>query len=176
MKRSLVAVSSLALASAFALFSTTTANAGKVIAHAHPDKEAAAMDYGPVMANTFEAPNGNLTVKGVLIKLDKEHDASVLYDTELCRLSCASVGPNLHLASRVFSNDNNFHCTIDNGIQFATGMTPGWANGEKYDDPRNPQSGRCRMNGRITRECISTEIRWCFHIPSERQMCWNCRA
>ena len=41
----------------------------------------------------------------------------------------------------VFSNDNNFHCTIDNGIQFATGMTPGWANGEKYDDPRNPKDG-----------------------------------
>ncbi|HZK82034.1 MAG TPA: hypothetical protein VFC46_13225, partial [Humisphaera sp.] len=75
MKRCLAAVSSLALASAFALFSTTTTKAGNNDRTRPPDKEAAAMDYGPVMANTFEAPNGNLTVKGVLIKLDKEHDA-----------------------------------------------------------------------------------------------------
>ncbi len=141
MKRSFTAVSFLAVASALALFSTVTAKAGNNDDKRPPDKEAAAMDYGPAMANTFEAPNGNLAVKGVLIKLDKEHEAGVLYDTELCRLACAWVGPNVHLASRVFSNDNNFHCTIDKGVQFATGMTPGWANGEKFDDPRNPKDG-----------------------------------
>ncbi|HWE04299.1 MAG TPA: DUF6797 domain-containing protein [Tepidisphaeraceae bacterium] len=141
MKNRSVIASFLAVVSAFALFSAVTIEAGKDDGKRPPDKEAAAMDYGPVMANTFEAPNGNLAVKGVLIKLDKEHEAGVLYDTELCRLACAWVGPNVHLASRVFSNDNNFHCTIDNGVQFATGMTPGWANGEKVDDPRNPKDG-----------------------------------
>lgn len=105
------------------------------------DKEAVAMDYGPCIANTFEAPGGNLTVKGVLVKLDKEHDANVLFDTELCRVSCAWVGPMLHLAGRVFSGDNDFHSTIEGGIQLATGMTPGWANGDKVDDPRTPRDG-----------------------------------
>ena len=85
--------------------------------------------------------NGNLTVKGVLIKLDKEHDANVQFDTELCRMSCAWVGPGLHLAGRVFSSDNDFHSTIENGVQFATGMTPGWGNGDRFDDPRNPKDG-----------------------------------
>ncbi len=106
-----------------------------------PDREAMAMDYGPCMANTFEAPKGNLTLKGVLVKLDKEHDANLLFDTELCRVSCTWVGPTLHLASRVFSGDNDFHCTIDGGIQFATAITPGWKSGEKQDDPRNPKDG-----------------------------------
>ncbi len=105
------------------------------------DKAALAMDYGSCIANTFEAPHNNLTVKGVLIKLDKEHDANLLFDTELCRVSCAWVGPNLHLASRVFSEDNDFHCTIEKEVQFATGMTPGWASGDKYDDPREPKDG-----------------------------------
>ncbi|HET6250736.1 MAG TPA: DUF6797 domain-containing protein [Tepidisphaeraceae bacterium] len=136
------------LKSAFALIflaltalSIRPALAGKDDRTRPADKEALAMDYGPCIANTFEAPNGNLTVKGILIKLDKEHDANVLFDTELCRWSCGWVGPNLHLASRVFSSDNDFHCTIENGVQFATGMTPGWANGEKYDDPRQPKDG-----------------------------------
>jgi hypothetical protein len=130
----------VALLASIALF-VAPARAGKNDDTRPADKEAMAMDYGPCIANTFEAPNGNLTVKGVLVHLDKAHDANILFDTELCRYACAWVGPNLHLGGRVFSSDNDFHCTIANGVQFATGMTPGWANGDKHDDPRNPKDG-----------------------------------
>ncbi|HEX8912948.1 MAG TPA: DUF6797 domain-containing protein [Humisphaera sp.] len=44
-------------------------------------------DRGSYLINTLEAPDGNVTYKGVLVKLGPNDDAAVCFDTELMRMS-----------------------------------------------------------------------------------------
>jgi hypothetical protein len=48
-------------------------------------------ERGSFITNTLEAPNGNTTYKGVIVKLGKNDDAAICFDTELLRLSAAWV-------------------------------------------------------------------------------------
>jgi hypothetical protein len=48
-------------------------------------------ERGSFITNTLEAPNGNTTYKGVIVKLGKNDAAAICFDTELLRFSAAWV-------------------------------------------------------------------------------------
>ena len=100
------------------------------------DKRAAEMDYGPYLATTVGAGKDNITPKGIVIRLDKEKNANICFDTELMRVTAAWSGGYLNLASRVFADNNNDFSTVDGDIQFATKIRPGWAKDDQREDPR----------------------------------------
>ena len=72
-------------------------------------------DHGSYMINTLEAPGGNVTFKGVIVKLGRNDDAAVCFDTELLRMSAGWVKGSL------------------NGKP-----VDGRAKGDSFDDPRTP--------------------------------------
>jgi hypothetical protein len=53
-------------------------------------------DHGNFEINTLEAPNGNVTYKGVIVKLGKNDEAAVCFDTELLRFSAGWVKGSLN--------------------------------------------------------------------------------
>ena len=52
------------------------------------------MDYGPFVSATVGAPwpADNVTLKGIAIRLGKQKDAGILFDTELLRVSAGWTG------------------------------------------------------------------------------------
>src|SRR4051812_21197601 len=42
-------------------------------------------EHGSFMVNTLQGPDGNTAYKGVMVKLGKDADAAICFDTELCR-------------------------------------------------------------------------------------------
>jgi hypothetical protein len=105
------------------------------------DKQAAEMDYGPFLHMHCGDGGSNIAFKGIVIPLNKERTANICFDTELLRVSHAWTGAWLALAGRQFADNNNDYPLLDGTIQFATGITPGWAVGDKRDDPRTSQPG-----------------------------------
>jgi len=66
-------------------------------------KQAAEMDYRPCIAATVGIAKDNVTPKGLVIRVDKEKQAYVLFDTELLRVTAAW----LQLAGRAYADDSN---------------------------------------------------------------------
>src|SRR4051794_3805756 len=48
-------------------------------------------EHGRFVVNTLEAPGGNTTYKGVIVRLGKDGEAAVCFDTESLRMSCGWV-------------------------------------------------------------------------------------
>jgi len=105
-------------------------------------KQAAEMDYGPWIAATVGAGKDNVTPKGIVIRVDPEKQAYVLFDTELLRVSAAWTGGWLHLAGRVYADDSNDYSLVKGEIQYSSLVRPGWGKGANLDDPRTePRDG-----------------------------------
>ncbi len=103
------------------------------------------LDYGPFLSASIlaPAPAGNMTYKGVAVKLGKvkvdgeEQDASVCFDTQLMRMSAGWVGGFLHLENVAFTGTHG-PCPAVAGEQiFGTRNAPGWAQKDgSFTDPR----------------------------------------
>src|SRR6185436_7256738 len=105
-------------------------------------KQAAEMDYGPCIAATVGAGPDNVTPKGIVIRVDPEKQAYVLFDTELLRVSAAWTGGWLHLAGRAYADDSNDYSLVKGEIQYSNRVRPGWGKGPDLDDPRpEPRDG-----------------------------------
>jgi len=105
-------------------------------------KQAAEMDYGPWIAATVGVAKGNVTPKGIVIRVHREPHAYVLFDTELLRVSAAWTGGWLQLAGRAYADDSNDYPWIKGDVQLETAVTPGWAREGVLDDPRpGPRDG-----------------------------------
>jgi len=105
-------------------------------------KQAAEMDYGPCIAATVGIAKDNITPKGLVIRVDREKQAYVLFDTELLRVTAAWTGTWLQLAGRVYADDSNDYPWIGAEPQLSTAAGPGWARGEDLADPRpTPRDG-----------------------------------
>src|SRR5687768_15638844 len=59
---------------------------------AHSQQTVDTTDFGPFVAVTVDAPNGNRAMKGVVVRLGKQQNVAVCYDTELLRVSGGWVG------------------------------------------------------------------------------------
>ncbi len=103
-------------------------------------KQAAEMDYGPCIAATVGVAKDNITPKGLVIRLDKERQAYVLFDTELLRVSAAWTGGWLQMAGRAYADDSNDYSWMGGQLSFSTSVGPGWAKGDVVSDPR-PKPG-----------------------------------
>ena len=99
-------------------------------------KQAAEMDYGPCIAATVGIAKDNVTPKGLVIRVDKERQAYVLFDTELLRVTAAWTGGWLQLAGRAYADDSNDYPWKGGELSFSTSVGPGWAKGEQLADPR----------------------------------------
>ncbi len=103
------------------------------------------MDYGPFLSGTFKAqfPEGNETLKGILVSLDKEHKTTILFDTEMCRYSAGYVGDGELIDFKNVAYDGS-HGTVPSvkGTQiFGTPNMPGWEHDGSWKDPRKVPYG-----------------------------------
>jgi glucose/arabinose dehydrogenase len=99
------------------------------------------MDFGPFFSSTLGAPlpKGNITHKAISIRLGK--DASVAFDTELLRVSCAWTGDFI----KIHPNREGLaeHPDVAGTAVFGTSAGPGWAKPgtEDFTDPRKDKLG-----------------------------------
>src|SRR5688572_14283819 len=108
-------------------------------------QQAAEMDYGPHLSTTLGVgPDngvGNVTPKGLVVRLDARRQAHLCFDTELLRVSAGWTGERFNMQGRAFANDSDTFSFLDGAPQFATPPVPGWAVGDRREDPRKPKDG-----------------------------------
>ena len=104
-------------------------------------KQAAEMDYGPVIAATVGAGKDNPVYKGLVISLDADRRTHVLFDTELLRVAAVWTGGWLDLGSRAYADDSNDYSWIRGTVLARTPVQPGWGLGDRLEDPRRPKDG-----------------------------------
>ncbi len=124
----------------------TVLTADSVHAQDKKSKQWEAMDYGPFLSGTFnnaEGKNtleakGSATNKGVAIKVGKEGEATMLFDTELLRMSGGWTNGWLNLKGVVFDGGHgpNPSPVKDANIFFQTNPGPGWSKAGSFADPR----------------------------------------
>ncbi len=106
-----------------------------------------AMDLGPFHSATFKIPqrDNQLTVKGIAIKVGaKDSPATVLFDTELLRVSAAWTGGFIEFPRGRGGLEGQ--TTPAGEVAFATNYAPGWVLGRMIDDPRNQHQGHLPGN------------------------------
>ena len=117
------------------------------------DKKAAEMDYGPFLAVTLGAgQSSNIAYKGIIVKVDKEKNANICFDTEMMRVSAAWIGNGLSLAGRPFADDSNDYSIVDGPLEFSTQVRPGWSKDTERADPRPPKDPNAPKDGPLPAE------------------------
>lgn len=109
------------------------------------------MDYGRFLSATYNNSEGKSTLngkgcatnKGIAIKLGQNNAATVLFDTELCRMAGGWIGGWLKLRGVAFDGAHGPNPQPADGatMVFQTNPTPGWSNGDDFNDPRQPPTG-----------------------------------
>ncbi|HEX8311047.1 MAG TPA: DUF6797 domain-containing protein [Chthoniobacteraceae bacterium] len=104
------------------------------------------MDYGRFLSATYLNPEGKSTLdgkgcatnKGIAIKLDKEGTATMLFDTDLLRMSGGWTGGFVKLKGVVFDGAHgpNPGPAEKARMIFQTNPGPGWSKGDDLADPR----------------------------------------
>ena len=106
-----------------------------------------AMDYGPFLTASIEAPEPrtNIAFKGVAINLGAnfggEHNEAVIFDTDLLRYSAGWTGDFVALKGVVFDGEHWAYPHIAGPQVFGNPTAPGWASGGKFNDPRSVPYG-----------------------------------
>jgi len=124
----------------------------KAPARKKPDAKFAEMDCGPFLSASLGAGQNNLAYKGIFVKVNKEKNASVCFDTELLRVSAAWVGNGLSLAGRNFADDSNDFPILEGPLQFGTKARPGWSKDGNRDDPRGPTDANAPKDGPLPKD------------------------
>ncbi len=97
------------------------------------------MDLGPFHSGTFNVKD-QPTAKGIAIKVGTKDDAAtVLFDTELLRVSAAWTGGFIKIPGGRGGLEGQIAPAGD--VKFATSYATGWAKGEIADDPRDKHQG-----------------------------------
>lgn len=106
-----------------------------------------AMDYGPFLSATIEAPEPrtNLTYKGIAINLGAnfggDHDEAIVFDTDLLRYSAGWTGGFVALKGVVFDGEHWAYPRIKGTQVFGNPVLPGWARDRSFRDPREHPFG-----------------------------------
>ncbi|HYG76629.1 MAG TPA: DUF6797 domain-containing protein [Planctomycetota bacterium] len=116
------------------------------------DAKFAAMDYGPFLSASLGAGENNLAYKGIFVKVDKEKNASICFDTEMLRVSAAWTGNGLSLAGRNFADDSNDYPIIEGPTQYITKTRPGWSKDGNREDPRVPATENGPKDGPLPKD------------------------
>jgi hypothetical protein len=109
------------------------------------------MDYGRFLSATYLNKEGKSTLdgqgsatnKGIAIKLDKEGSSTMLFDTDLLRMSGGWTGGYLKLVGVIFEGGHgpNPGPAESADMVFQTNPTPGWSKGDDFKDPRELPTG-----------------------------------
>jgi uncharacterized protein DUF6797 len=104
-----------------------------------PTKKWDKMDYGVFLSSSIEAPwpPGNITNKGIVIKLGKEQNAVVCFDTDALRMASGWTGGWLNTRGVAFDGAHGPSPSVQGHMVFGTKPGPGWANGGAFADPRH---------------------------------------
>jgi len=103
--------------------------------------KASLMDYGPFISCTAGAGLNNVSLKGIIVKLEKEKPASICFDTELLRVSAGWTGGYIDWAGTAFNESHGVGPNAVGNFQFATTRNPGWSKDGKFEDPRKEKDG-----------------------------------
>lgn len=101
-----------------------------------------AMDYGPFLTATIEAPEpaGNFAYKGMAIRLADafggQANEAVVFDTDLLRYAAGWTGNYVALKGVVFDGEHWAWPKTDGTQIFGNPVGPGWAREGRFDDPR----------------------------------------
>ncbi|MCX6926055.1 MAG: c-type cytochrome [Verrucomicrobia bacterium] len=101
-----------------------------------------AMDYGPFLTATIEAPEPgtNIAYKGIAINLGAnfggDHKEAVVFDTDLLRYSVGWTGGFVALKGVVFDGEHGAYPRIKGQQVFGNPSAPGWAHAGSLRDPR----------------------------------------
>ncbi len=102
------------------------------------------MDYGPLFSHTFNTGPDNITLKGLIVSLNKEKSANICYDSETLRVSAAwTVIPDknfIDFKGIAFASGIGIP-SIQGNILFGNKPGPGWAKNGSFDDPRKFPEG-----------------------------------
>jgi hypothetical protein len=109
------------------------------------------MNYGPFLSATYLNKDGKsaldgkgcATNKGIAIKLDKEGTSTMLFDTDLLRMSGGWTGGFVNLKGVVFdgSHGPNPGPASSANMVFQVNPGPGWSKGDDLNDPRKLPTG-----------------------------------
>ncbi len=128
-----------------------------------------AMDYGPMLAHTYQIPGDalNFAYKGIAVQLDSNPGGIakgkhwMVFDTDTLRIAAgwsslndASDDQNfINWRSIQFNGEHNIHPTIAGDVQFANASGAGWANiAGSFDDSTRITGRDNRRYGPIAKE------------------------
>jgi mono/diheme cytochrome c family protein len=106
-----------------------------------------AMDYGPYLTASIEAPEPrtNIAYKGIAINLGAnfggDHNEAVIFDTDLLRYSAGWTGDFVALKGVVFDGEHWAYPHINGDQVFGNHPAPGWAKQGSFADPRQYHFG-----------------------------------
>jgi len=106
-----------------------------------------AMDYGPYLTASIEAPEPrtNIAYKGIAINLGAnfggDHNEAVVFDTDLLRYSAGWTGDFVALKGVVFDGEHWAYPRIQGEQVFGNRPAPGWACRGSFADPREYHFG-----------------------------------
>lgn len=103
------------------------------------------MDYGPFLALSLNFGSDNMTLKGLMISLNKEKTANICYDTETMRVSAAWTGGYIDYKGILFSNGTGVPAP-QGKIIFGDKPGPGWSHEGSFIDPRPFKEGNLPAN------------------------------
>ena len=99
------------------------------------------MDYGSLLSANFGAGGDNWAIKGVAVRLSKDPEINVCFDTELLRISAAWTGGFIDWAGTPFDGSHGAGPNIRGAIKYTTTRSPGWARDGEFKDPRAEKDG-----------------------------------
>src|SRR3954454_9505855 len=94
------------------------------------------MDYVPFISCTAGAGGDNFALKGIIVHLDKDKEASICFDTEMMRVSAGWTEDYIDWKGPAFDQSHGAGPNARGKIQFATSRNPGWAKDGVFTDPR----------------------------------------
>ena len=106
-----------------------------------------AMDYGPYLTASIEAPEPrtNIAYKGIALNLGAnfggDHNEAVVFDTDLLRYSAGWTGDFVALKGVVFDGEHWAYPHIKGDQVFGNRSAPGWAKNGSFTDPREYHFG-----------------------------------
>lgn len=97
-----------------------------------------AMDRGPYFSASVETslPERGMTPKGLLIRVNAQKPAYVLFDTDLLRYSCGWTGGVIDYRNVLMDGSHQTWNKAVGDEVFGNGMSPGWAKDGSFEDPR----------------------------------------
>ena len=134
------------------IFALTSFTQGLLGATPDPAPPWQAMDYGPFLTASIEAPHPatNIAYKGIAINLGENfggaRNEAMIFDTDLLRYSAGWTGDFVALKGVVFDGEHWAYPSIAGDQIFGNPTAPGWANAGNFQDPREHPYGPIPKN------------------------------